>query len=168
MTRKSIILRKAEENDIDIIHKWWTNGEIMYPVGFPDGLIISPNEVYESIKRYQNSENSEFLIILNQSDMEIGEFAYSKISNDTYTFDIKIGEVSYQGKGYGKKALLEGIKIIKDQDNVKRIEIGVAPENKIALALYKSVGFKTLRIIKDNWVDQLGKNRSTEILELFI
>lgn len=168
MTNKNIILRKAEEKDIDKIHEWWTNGSIMSSVGFPKGLEINKNEIYQAVKKYQDTDNSEFLIILSESGIEIGEFAYSKISNDTYTFDIKIGECSYQGKGYGRKSLLEGLKIIETQNNVKRIEIGVAPENFKALNLYKSVGFKTIKIINDNWRDQLGKIRSTEILELVI
>ena len=51
MTDKNIILRKAEEKDIDKIHEWWTNGSIMSAVGFPKGLTINKSEVYQAVKK---------------------------------------------------------------------------------------------------------------------
>lgn len=47
----------------------------------------------------------------------------------------------YQGKGYGRKALLLGIQFLRDTFHAKEIYTGVAPENLIAKKLYMSVGF---------------------------
>lgn len=166
--KRKVCLREVTEKDVAKLYEWWTNGKVMEPVGFPNGLSITLTDVYQAIKRYEDIKDSAFLIILSESGVEIGEFAYSKLSKDTYTFDIKIGNYSYQGQGYGKQALLEGINLIKLQKNAKRIEIHVAPENLRALALYESVGFKRIKRIENNWKDQLGNPRSTEVLELVI
>lgn len=166
--KQTVFLKPATANDVKIIHKWWSDGEIMKAVGFPNGLSITNEEVFEDIKKYQKEENSEFLIILNEEKVEIGEFAYKKIANYTYTFDIKIGEHAYQGQGYGKLALIKGLSIIKSKTKAKRVEISVDSENIKALKLYKSVGFKCIQRINNNWKNQLGENCSTEILELVI
>ena len=168
MTEKRIYLREAAEKDIDKLYNWWTDGKVMESVGFPKGLTVTRDDIYQVIMRYRDTLDSKFLIILSEKEVEIGEFAYARLLEDTYTFDIKIGEYGYQGKGYGKQALLEGINIIKLQHNAKRIEIHVAPENLRALALYKSVGFHSVKRIDNNWTDQLGQIRSTQILELTI
>ncbi|WP_430610209.1 GNAT family N-acetyltransferase [Enterococcus sp. DIV0876] len=160
------LLRPATKHDIDKIFEWWTNGEIMQSVGYPLGLPIAKKDIEQSLKYYEETDDAAFLIILSEAEKEIGEFAYAKISTNTYTFDIKIGESQYQGKGYGKKALLEGLKMMQKQKDCERIEINVAPENKKALGLYKSVGFKFVHKKEDNWKDQLGNLRSTEVLEL--
>ncbi|MFW7366930.1 GNAT family N-acetyltransferase [Vagococcus fluvialis] len=166
MTNKqAVFLRPATAEDVKIIHKWWSDGQIMKEVGFPNCLSITIEEVFKDIEKYQKEENADFLIILSEEKIEIGEFAYKKISMNTYTFDIKIGEYAYQRKGYGKLALLKGINIIKSKSEVERIEISVDPENIKALSLYKSVGFKSIRRINNNWKNQLGESRSTEVLE---
>ena len=47
----------------------------------------------------------------------------------------------YQGKGYGKKALLELIEIIRALPNAPELNVGFDLENHVAANLYKSVGF---------------------------
>lgn len=48
----------------------------------------------------------------------------------------------YQGQGYGKMALLELKKIIKDKYNGNKLYTSVKPYNNIAKKLYKKVGFR--------------------------
>lgn len=48
----------------------------------------------------------------------------------------------YQGKGYGRKALLLGIQFLHDTFQVKEIYTGVALENQVAKKLYMSLGFE--------------------------
>lgn len=169
MTNKqTVFLRPATTDDVKTINKWWSDGKIMKSVGFPNGLSITDEEVFRNIEKYQKGENSELLIIINEKGVKIGEFAYKKTTSNTYTFNIKIGECTYQGKGYGKLALLKGLDIIKSKPKAERIEISVDPENIVAISLYKSVGFKSIRRINNNWKNQLGENCSTEILELVI
>ncbi len=48
----------------------------------------------------------------------------------------------YQGKGYGKLALIEIIKEMKKLEDCKDIYISFDPKNNIARRLYESLGFK--------------------------
>ncbi len=79
MTNKqAVFLRPATAEDVKIIHKWWSDGQIMKEVGFPNGLSITIEEVFKDIEKYQKEENADFLIILSEEKIEIGEFAYKK------------------------------------------------------------------------------------------
>lgn len=51
-----------------------------------------------------------------------------------------IGE-QYQGQGFGKKAVLEFIKYMKEEMKIQELYISVGQENKVAYELYKTLGF---------------------------
>ena len=140
----------------------------MGPVGFPNGLKIEKEEILATLNRYALNKNSEFLIILDDEKKEIGEFSYSVNKRNVGTFNIKIGELSSQGLGYGKSAVMMGIERIRKQTKAFKIEIRVAPENVKALNLYLDLGFKKNILIEDDWVDQLGNSRTTMVLELLL
>lgn len=48
----------------------------------------------------------------------------------------------YQGKGYGKLALIKIIEEMKKHEDCKEIYISFDPKNNIARSLYESLGFK--------------------------
>ena len=48
----------------------------------------------------------------------------------------------FQGKGYGKEALLLAIKYLKEKYNVHEIFLSFEPKNFIAEKLYENVGFQ--------------------------
>lgn len=48
----------------------------------------------------------------------------------------------FQGKGYGKVAMLALIDKIAKHDDCERIRLSVVPENRGAIAFYKKIGFK--------------------------
>ncbi|MDZ4992703.1 GNAT family N-acetyltransferase [Clostridium perfringens] len=56
---------------------------------------------------------------------------------DRFMIDYK-----FQGKGYGKKALLKLIEHIANEFKVKKIYLSVFENNKEALGLYENIGFK--------------------------
>lgn len=47
----------------------------------------------------------------------------------------------YQNKGYGRKALEQGLAFVKEKFHPEEIYTGVAPGNSVAKGLYESVGF---------------------------
>ncbi|MGX7023822.1 GNAT family N-acetyltransferase [Vagococcus hydrophili] len=159
-------LRLANNEDTKTILAWWSDGNVMESVGYPLGLNITEKEISNTINRYNNTNTSRFLIIQNEFGNPIGEFCYYELTHHKCSFDLKIGDTSSQGKGYGKNALLKGIDYIKSNTDYRKIEISVAPENNRALALYQSIGFDIINTIQNNWVDQLGITRSSKILEL--
>jgi Acetyltransferases, including N-acetylases of ribosomal proteins len=48
----------------------------------------------------------------------------------------------YQRKGFGRQALLLGIRFLKEKFDVHEVYTGVIPDNMAAKALYSSVGFR--------------------------
>ncbi|EQB89864.1 diamine N-acetyltransferase [Clostridium punense] len=81
-------------------------------------------------------------------DNMIGFSMYGTLHDDDPTYDgtmwimrLMIDE-RYQGNGYGKLALSELIKIIKNQGQHKDIWISFHPESKTNLNLYSHFGFK--------------------------
>jgi diamine N-acetyltransferase len=54
----------------------------------------------------------------------------------------------YQNKGYGKQALLLGLKYIRDRFHADEIYTGVVPGNAVAKGLYESVGFKDTGLVE--------------------
>ena len=55
----------------------------------------------------------------------------------------------YQGKGYGKEALKQGITYLKEQFDAKEIYTGVSLGNEAAKGLYKSMGFTETGLIEE-------------------
>lgn len=149
-----------------MILEWWNDGRVMGPVGFPMGLNSTEKEVLNSIKKYQSDECSDFLIIMDGNGKEIGEFCFTLLRENVGTFDVKIGEVEQQGKGYGYQAVLKGIDYMTQLMKIKFIEIYVAPENQRAIKLYEKIGFKAVQRKKNDWIDGLGENRDTVIYQL--
>lgn len=48
----------------------------------------------------------------------------------------------YQGKGYGKKALIKLMEVIKNETSNKEVWLSLHPNNSIAIKLYCDYGFK--------------------------
>jgi len=48
----------------------------------------------------------------------------------------------HQGKGYGKAALLLGIRYLTETHGAREIFLSVVPENTVAEGLYRSIGFE--------------------------
>ena len=55
----------------------------------------------------------------------------------------------FQGKGYGRAALLLAIKYLEEKYNVSEIYLSFCPENSVAEELYSSVGFQRTGEIED-------------------
>ena len=78
------------------------------------------------------------------NDTEIIGFAmYGSfgLNKDTWIDRIMIDE-KYQGKGYGKIAMMKLIDIVSKEFEVNVIYLSISDENKTAYSLYKSIGFE--------------------------
>ncbi len=113
--------------------------------------ICRQNAVY-----FNTTEESEALII-DESMLNDGMYmikrngeTIGKINveyNDDSAFIFGFGIKSeYRGKGYGKAAFAELLKIIKDK-NINEVQLDVATKNKNALNLYKSFGFEEMSVM---------------------
>jgi len=51
-------------------------------------------------------------------------------------------DYKYQGKGYGKSAILQVIEMLKRKNDCTEIRVSHVPSNTVANAVYKSCGFE--------------------------
>lgn len=70
-------------------------------------------------------------------------------SREQYTLWKFLIDKEYQGKGYGKEALKQGITYLKEHFDVKEIYTGVSLGNETAKGLYKSLGFVETGPVED-------------------
>lgn len=55
---------------------------------------------------------------------------------------------AYQGRGYGKQAVLAFLDYFKEKYHQNKIFISVSLENKVAMKMYKEIGFKEVKEIE--------------------
>ena len=75
-------------------------------------------------------------------------FGFYELRNQYTLWKFLIDE-KYQNKGYGKAALLLGIKRMKEEHNIQEMYTGVALGNEIAERLYKSIGFQLTGLVEN-------------------
>mgnify|MGYP003296158768 CR=1 FL=1 len=71
-------------------------------------------------------------------------------AKNQYTLWKFLIDKNHQGKGYGREALIKGIKYLKDRFGIREIYTGVALGNERAKHLYRSIGFKETGLVEDN------------------
>ena len=109
-------------------------------------------EMQEFVKTFLNNENKMLLVC--EENKQICAYAMLEIvtkEETPYRYKLKFLEIqeigtlsTKQGKGYGK-ALIEKIKQIATENNIKNIDLNVWTFNKQALEFYKKTGFETYR-----------------------
>jgi len=67
--------------------------------------------------------------------------SYDKKDNSYDIWRFMIDE-KYQGKGYGKAAIISAIELIKENKDCHEISLSYVPGNTCAEEIYKKVGFK--------------------------
>ena len=71
-------------------------------------------------------------------------------AKDYYTLWKLLIDEKYQGRGYGRRALEQGLLFLKERFNVSTVYTGVAPGNTVAKSLYLSMGFVETGIFENN------------------
>lgn len=97
----------------------------------------------ESLAKAYVYYNTAWPFAVYQDDLPVGfiMMGYYEEKN-YYTLWEFLIDGKYQGKGYGRKALLLGIQFLHDTFQVKEIYTGVALGNQVAKKLYMSLGFE--------------------------
>jgi diamine N-acetyltransferase len=136
-----IKIRPLKEKDAYTSVKWRNIPEIWrYTTFFTDKEITIEDELSWIRKVMSNETCRRFAILAD--DKYIGNIYLTDIKDKTGEYHIFIGEKEYWGKGIAKEASRLIIEFGKNILKLKKIELGVRPENKNAMGLYKSLGFK--------------------------
>ena len=109
----------------------------------------SINENFKVNDYFRNiiKNDKNILLCYEENNFIVGYIYLKPITNDTqkgYLIDGLYVEKQYRNKGIGKKLVEEALNLIKN--NYDFIDINVLYANKIALKLYKSLGFKEFKI----------------------
>ncbi|MFX3646865.1 MAG: GNAT family N-acetyltransferase [Paenibacillus sp.] len=75
----------------------------------------------------------------------------NEIYNDGYYWILRfMMDEKYQGKGYGKLAIQEVIRMLQDRSDCRQIRVSHVPHNIAANTLYKRCGFQDTGEFEDN------------------
>jgi len=144
---KSLVFKPLKESDIDMLYHWLCLPHVAQRWG---GVPEYP-KVLNKYLRYIGSDYV-FPFIIYDKDKAIGYIHYyfanrvgkgwwPNAKPGTVGIDIFIGETGYIGKGYGKKILEKFLKVISQDQKIKKVIVDVAPDNARAKACYEKVGF---------------------------
>ena len=151
---EKIIIRKAETNDFQGIHKLIMQVHKLH--------VTERNDIYKDIypidfdefKTELSNNNNVYLIAELENEIvgicfsQIKQISNNKIMNDRKILHIEniCVDKNHQKKGIGKKLYKEIVQIAKER-NIKNIELMVWGFNENAINFYKSLGMsvKNLR-----------------------
>ena len=140
-------LRAYTKEDSAIICKWLTTADELYKWS-ADRINKFPLTETDIDDNYVPQISTGRFIPLTATDEDnnvIGHFIIRypfEDNDDTVRFGFVIIDPALRGKGYGKEMLHLGIEYVKENLNVKRIDLGVFANNANAMNCYKTVGFK--------------------------
>lgn len=157
-------LRARTVDDTDLLIEWYKQKELMKHVGYENGLhLLGAQEE----KRINNQKNNERLLMLTLlDDTAIGECSYFDIKNTSCKIHIKICDLNFQGKGYGKEGLQMLLAHLFGVLGIKIVFVDVLKENKRAQHLFGAVGFEETGLQEKSWIDQQGIKRDIVLMTL--
>jgi len=82
--------------------------------------------------------------LIYENEQMIGAFyvSYTPLSEDNYWFGGFFIDYRFQGRGYGKKALINAINFLKEKHPMMAVlSLTVVKANEVAYKLYESLGF---------------------------
>ncbi|MBE7000615.1 MAG: GNAT family N-acetyltransferase [Ruminococcaceae bacterium] len=165
LTYHNLTIRNATTADASTLAAWWNDGGVMAHAGFPLGLGTTPEKIAADLST--DRDDTRRRLILELSGTPIGEMSYRNLGNGTAEIGIKICDTTKQEKGLGRKYLSLLITALFDKLGYYRIFLDTNLKNTRAQHVYESLGFRKIRILENNWKDQLGVLQSTVEYELF-
>lgn len=137
-----IYLRAVEFEDSRIISAWLNDREtninldIIYPLSkrYADSYVLSSDE----------EGNKKMFVIDNQDHKPIGLVIIDKIKWEYRNCEIGIViyDKSHRSKGLGKDAMNTALNFIFNEMNMNLVYLNVLSENKIAINMYRKLGFE--------------------------
>ena len=147
ISNDNISIRIATPEDAKIVNTWRNDGNIMKSMCFPNGTGESIETTANEIASYEK-KLSKFCMIEVDGNI-IGDVDFRINTENGYAgFDILIGSIDYQNKGYGTKILRLIIDHIFNDEEINKtvqvhtIDILVAKYNTSARHVYEKLGFK--------------------------
>ena len=162
---ENLIIKNIEEKDLIILMRWRNMKEVS------DFLFNDMTYTLEGQKRWFDKIKSDkeniYLIVKDLNDKSFGEARITNIDLKNKKCEIggHIGEQNFKGKGLGK----EIFKILTDycfkELRMNKVYLKVFKFNEIAIHVYKSLGFKTEGILRQ---DIFKKEKFEDVLVMSV
>lgn len=162
-----ILIKETEKEDLLNVMDLWNNGEVMFFVGFPNGLNTTMEKLESWLENIKKEEFTKHYSIYEEELGYCGETFYSVDRiNDLATLDIKLFPKA-RGKGIASYALGYAINEIFKNNLAARAYVEPNPKNERAFKLYERLGFISkkrpeflepfeiyLEITKEDWINK--------------
>ncbi len=111
-----------------------------------DENIKLPDEFWQMRLEEALAGESQWLLFARQQDNLVGMAgAFVKDEKDTVHIIAVFVDKKYRGQGISKKLMNNLISAIKQNNEIRRLLVGVNPEQVAALNLYQNIGFKLIK-----------------------
>ena len=168
LDKVNITIKETTKDDLDNIMSLWNDGEVMYFVGFPDGLGITKEEMEKWFEWVTDKPKRCHYSIYEKDLGYCGETFYDVNEKGIAALDIKLFPKA-RGKGIAYTALSYAIEQAFKDGNANAVYVEPHPDNHKAWKLYENLGFVSkprpayleegetyLEISRDEWK---AKNR---------
>ncbi len=127
---------------------------------------VAPN-VYSLAEAYVRPELPVYrpLAVYNEDGQVVGFAMYTcdPASAERHYVQRLMIDRRFQGRGYGRAAMVELLKLIRENENCEEISLTVDPDNANAQGLYRSLGFEgTGEMLDGQEVFTLRLNQTSE------
>lgn len=142
-----LIIRPVELDDVDVLYQWWNDSDIMQNSGYYGGAMVTKTTITRYIESLNTLDRFQarklFIIAERQTGHLIGEMSYFDYDpvHQFCSIDVKITDGSKQQLGIGYEASEALVEYLFKQFNLNRIQVDVLRSNKVALSLFKKIGF---------------------------
>ena len=141
-----LYLRKATENDVDILFKW-ANDEVVRKNSFSTEKIKYVDHLAWFDKLLKDSNRMQFILEQNDDD-QINLIGQIRISLEENGTQAEIGysvDSSYRGMGYGKQMLrMAATQLQRDYPKISRLIAKVKPNNVASYKAFIDTGFEEM------------------------
>ena len=134
-------IRLLQESDAYTSYMWRNDPDVFKYTGNVYENIITLETELEWIRRVIKNENEYRCAILADGEY-VGNIYLTDITEASAEYHIFLGNKNFWGKGIAKKASLLILEYAFDVLNLKNIYLKVRKENKSAVLLYNSLGFR--------------------------
>ena len=139
-----ILFRKLEDNDNDynMLYKWCSKKHVYE---WFEQRVLSFDEIKEKYKNKLKSNKEDlFIITYNNIDIGLVQIYRSDYYEDSYEYDLFIGEEEYLNKGIGTEIVNKINKMIYENYNTNSIILRPFKRNQRAISCYKKCNFKVI------------------------
>jgi len=139
-----ILFRKLEDNDneYNMLYKWCSKKHVYE---WFEQRVLSFDEIKEKYKNKLKSNKEDlFIITYNNIDIGLVQIYRSDYYEDSYEYDLFIGEEEYLNKGIGTEIVNKINKMIYENYNTNSIILRPFKRNQRAISCYKKCNFKVI------------------------